>query len=75
VTPLEGPEEYGKDLRVLVDVCGHLVGIETMGDNTPKAAARHKQSMAEFDAAGCEVIITSTRLRARPEPMSANFIS
>ena len=60
-----GPEEYGKDLRARIDVGGHLVGIETMGDNTPEAAARHRQSMLEFDEADCEVIITATRLQGK----------
>jgi len=65
VTPLEGPEEYGKDIRALIEIGGHLVGIETIGDNTPKAAARHKQSLEEFGRKGCEVIITATRLRGK----------
>lgn len=65
VIPQEGPEEYGKDIRAIVNIDGHLVGIETMGDNTPEAAARHKQSMLEFDEAGCEVIITATRLQGK----------
>lgn len=49
----------GGDIKAIVEVAGILVGIESQGD----PGSRMPQSMDDFVAAGCDIIVTSCRTR------------